>query len=116
MELKASLELYKWKCPECSEGTCEITNLSEDFRDEVEKLDQEIMLEPIELEIVSVLNEEQRRMRAGEISALIDTTHQLVGRRTSKLQDMGLIDKDRDEGDGRMKSEITERCEATYFE
>jgi DNA-binding transcriptional ArsR family regulator len=116
MELKASLELYKWRCPECSEGICEITNLSEDFREEVEKLDQEIMLEPIELEIVSVLNEEQRRMRAGEISALIDTTHQLVGRRTSKLQDMGLISKDRDEDDGRMKSKITERCEATYFE
>ena len=74
------------------------------------------MLEPIELEIVSVLNEEQRRMRAGEISALIDTTHQLVGRRTSKLQDMGLIDKDRDDEDGRMKSELTDRCEATYFE
>lgn len=116
MELKESLELYKWRCPECSEGTCEIVNLSEDFRDEVEKLDKEIMLEPIELEIVSILNEEQRRMRAGEISALIDTTHQLVGRRTSKLQDMGLIVKDRDENDGRMKSEITERCEATYFE
>jgi DNA-binding transcriptional ArsR family regulator len=115
MELKASLELYKWRCPECSEGICEITNLSEDFKDEVERLNQEIMLEPVELEIVNVINDEKRKMRAGEISALIDTTHQLVGRRTSKLQDMGLIIKDRDNDDGHMKSRLTNRCEETYF-
>jgi len=115
MELKESLELYKWRCPECAEGVCAITNLADDFKEEVEALDKDIMLEPVELEIVSILNEEQRRMRAGEISALIDTTHQLVGRRTSKLQDMGLIVKDRDELDGKMKSQLTERCEMTYF-
>ncbi|MBE0472397.1 MAG: MarR family transcriptional regulator [Methyloprofundus sp.] len=115
MDLKASLELYKWRCPDCSEGICTITNLSDDFKDEVGKLDQGIMLEPVELEIVSVINDENRRMRAGEISALIDTTHQLVGRRTSKLQDMGLIVKERDERDNHMKSTITQRCKDTYF-
>lgn len=116
MELKPSLELYKWRCPECSEGTCEVTSLFEDFKEEVAKLDEEIMLEPVELEIVNVINDENRKMRAGEISALIDTTHQLVGRRTSKLQDMGLIIKERDNSDGHMKSEITARCEETYFQ
>ena len=35
-------------------------------------------LEPIELDIITTLNEEQRTMRAGEISMLIDTTHQMV--------------------------------------
>ena len=114
MELKASLELYKWKCPDCGEGTCEITSLAEDFKDEVEKLDKEIMLEPVELEIVNILHDENTRMRAGEISALIDTTHQLVGRRTSKLRDMGLILKEKDQ-DGHMKSSLTDRCEGTYF-
>jgi DNA-binding transcriptional ArsR family regulator len=115
MELKDSLALYKWRCPECQDGICSIINLSDDFKEEVAKLNQEIMLEPIELEIVSTLNDEQRRMRAGEIAALIDTTHQLVGRRTSKLQELGLIEKDRDDTDGKMKSEITERCRTTYF-
>lgn len=115
MELKASLELYKWKCPECSEGICQIINLSDDFKDEVEKLNHEIMLEPVELEIINAINDERRKMRAGEISALIDTTHQLVGRRTSKLQDMGLIIKDRHDSDGYMKSGLTIRCEETYF-
>lgn len=115
LELKPSLELYKWKCPECAEGTCEIVNLVDDFQEEVAKLNQDIMLEPVELEIVSVINDESRKMRAGEISALIDTTHQLVGRRTSKLQDMGLISKERDTKDGHMKSEISERCTELYF-
>lgn len=115
MEIRGSLELYKWKCPECAEGICEITNLAEDFKDEVEKLDKEIMLEPVELEIVNILHDERKSMRAGEISALIDTTHQLVGRRTSKLRDMGLIIKEQD-NDGHMKSNLTNRCEETYFE
>ncbi len=116
MERKESIELFKWKCPECMEGICTIVNLSDDFKEEVEKLNEAIMLDPIELEIVTILNDEKRKMRAGEISALIDTTHQMVGRRTSKLQEMGLINKDRDELDGRMKSELTDRCEHTYFE
>lgn len=54
-------------------------------------------------------------MRAGEISSLIDTTHQMVGRRTSKLQEMGLVNKERDNNDGKMKSEVTEQCKSTYF-
>jgi DNA-binding transcriptional ArsR family regulator len=55
-------------------------------------------------------------MRAGEISSLIDTTHQMVGRRTSKLQEMGLVHKERDSSDGRMKNELTSHCKSTYFE
>jgi DNA-binding transcriptional ArsR family regulator len=116
MDKRESIELFKWRCPECMEGICSIADLSDDFREEVEKLNRDIMLDPIELEIVTTLNDEQRKMRAGEISVLIDTTHQMVGRRTSKLQEMGLISKDRDGEDGKMRSEITGRCETTYFE
>jgi DNA-binding transcriptional ArsR family regulator len=114
LEQKVSLELYKWKCPECTEGVCTIVSLSDDFRQEVESLKKEIMLEPVELEILTTLEQENRKMRAGEVASLIDNTHQLVGRRTSKLQDMGLVQKDRDE-DSKMRSEITERAIKTYF-
>ncbi|WP_444917640.1 hypothetical protein [Microbulbifer sp. JMSA003] len=115
MENRQSIELYRWRCPECMEGICSIVNLSNDFKDEVDKLSREIMLDPIELEIVTVLNDEQRQMRAGEIAALIDTTHQMVGRRTNKLQEMGLIKKERSGEDGKMRSEVTEKCKLTYF-
>ncbi len=116
MEKRKSIELFKWRCPECMEGICSIVNLSDDFKEEVEKLNKDIMLDPVELDIVTTLNEEQRKMRAGEISALIDTTHQMVGKRTSKLQELGLINKERDAKDGKMRSELTDRCEDTYFE
>lgn len=116
MDKKESIELFKWKCPECMEGICTIVNLSDDFDEEVKKLNRDIMLDPVELDIVMTLREEKRKMRAGEISALIDTTHQMVGKRTSKLQDLGLINKERDDLDGKMRSQITERCETTYFD
>lgn len=116
MEMKKSIELFKGRCPECEqEGSCSVVNLSDDFRREVEALDRDIMLEPVELEIVTTLKEESYKMRAGEIAALIDATHQLVGRRTSKLQDMGLVKKIRDD-EGKMRNELTDRCERTYFE
>ena len=115
MEQKQSIELFKWTCPECLEGTCKITNLSDDFKEEVKKLDKDIMLDPIELSIVTTLNDENRKMRAGEISGLIDTTHQMVGKRTSKLQEMGLVEKCRDTADGKMKSCLTARCKELYF-
>ncbi|MET2851065.1 PHD finger domain-containing protein [Vibrio owensii] len=114
MELKPSIELFKWRCPECMEGTCAIVNLADDFHEKFSKLDKSIMLEPVELEILSVLRNDNRKMRAGEISALIDTTHQLVGRRTSKLQELKLVDKE-DDTSGIRRSSITERARETYF-
>lgn len=80
MENKEAIEKFKWLCPECLEGRCSITNISDDFKEEVRKLNHEIMLDPIELEIITTLKEERKRMPAGEISALIDTTHQMVGK------------------------------------
>jgi predicted transcriptional regulator len=88
--------------------------LGEEFESEVRALNEDLMLEPIELEILDVLNDEERRMRAKEISALINTTYQMVGKRTTKLQQMDLVHKDDAEGD--MKSEITEKARSVYFD
>lgn len=116
MEQKASFEMYKWRCPECGEKTCEVVNLADDFVSEVEKISEDLLLEPVELEILSTLNDENRKMAAGEISSLIDVTYQLVGRRTSKLQDKGLLEKSKvQEEDQRVRSEIQERAKAIYF-
>lgn len=116
MERRETIEFYKWRCPECPEGICSVVNLSDDFKQEVEKLDKEIMLEQIELDIVNTIYEENKKMRAGEVSSLIDTTHQMVGKRTSKLQEMGLINKTRDDRDGKIRSELTKTCKEIYFE
>ena len=99
---------------ECKRGTCAVVMLGDEFKSEVENLNQDLMLEKVELEILEVLNDEEKRMRAKEISALINTTYQLVGKRTTKLQQMDLVHKDDREGD--MKSEITDKARTIYFD
>lgn len=47
---------------------------------------------------------------------MIDVTYQLVGKRTSKLQDMGFVIKKRSNDDGRMRSKITDRAKGIYFD
>lgn len=111
---KASIELYKWSCPECREGVCSLVQISGDFADEVSKYKESDRLERIELEILGILHNESKEMLAGEISRLIDTTYQLVGRRTSKLNDLGLVQKERG-SDDRNRSQITKRAENLYF-
>ena len=116
VEQSASFELYKWRCPEGCDGICSVVNLATDFSSEVEQLEADLMLDQLELEILNTLNTEGKAMRAGEVSALIDVTYQLVGKRTSKLQDMGFVIKERSDNDGRMRSGITDRARGIYFD
>lgn len=114
LDEQKSLERYGMLCPECRSGTCEVINLGERLSADIMTLDREIMLEPVELEILSTLEEEQRPMRAGEIAALIDVKYQLVGRRTSKLRESGWVKKR--ELSGHMRSTITPKARAVYFD
>lgn len=113
MEKRETVEFYKWRCPECQTGTCAIVSLGDDFKREVETLKKETMLPPVELEILESLNEEGIPMRAGEIATLVDATYQLVGHRTSKLHEMGLVHKTSKEGVTR--STITDKARQRYF-
>jgi len=56
------------------------------LKQEVQQLDQDIMLDPVELQILGTLNDEGKAMRPGDISGLLDITYQLVGKRTEKLR------------------------------
>lgn len=115
LEKKEMFETFKWSCPECSAvGSCKILSLADEFKNEVAALDTKLMLEPIELRILECLKDENRPMRAGEIAPLIDATHQLVGRRTSKLNDQGLVEKKKDMT-GHSISSMTERARHIYF-
>ena len=71
--------------------------MDDDFQKELSQIKDDIMLEKIELEILNILKGENRPMRAKEISALLDVTYQLVGKRTAKLKEQGLIEKTVDE-------------------
>ena len=113
MEKRNTIEFYKWRCPECQTGTCSIVSLGEEFRREMETLEKETMLPPVELDILESLNEENTSMRASEIGRLVDATYQLVGHRTSKLHEMGLVRKI--SKDSAMRSTITDKAKRQYF-
>jgi predicted transcriptional regulator len=72
-----------------------------------------LMLEEVEIDILEVLNQENQRMRAKEISSFIDVTYQLVGKRTGKLQESGLVDKE--QKGTIVKSSITKKAINLYF-
>lgn len=114
MEKRDTFDFYKWKCPECGDGVCKVISLGDDFKREMETLNSEAMLPPVELGILETLNEEDAPMRAGEIASLIDATHQLVGHRTSKLHEMGLVQKF--SIDGANRSKITNKARIQYFD
>jgi hypothetical protein len=114
MDQSEKFEFFKWRCPDCNDGFCRVVDLSDDFKLEVQKLNEDIMLDPVELGILGTLNDETRPMRAGEISVLLDITHQLVGKRTEKLRDMHLVTKDWI--DGANRSNITDKAKSIYFE
>lgn len=63
-EQRDSFEFYKWQCPECKTGTCSLVTLGEEFKAEVENLNDDLMLEKVELEILEVLREEQKRIQS----------------------------------------------------
>lgn len=98
MDKKDHFSFFNWHCPECRKGVCTVVNLSEEYQHEISQLNEELMLEPVELDILDVLNQETKPMRANEISAFIDVTYQLVGKRTTKMQEAGYIDKDASSG------------------
>lgn len=114
LDKREMFETYKWACPECKVGICKIFSLANEFKNEVAALDQKLMLDPIELRILECLEDNGASMRAGEIAALIDATHQLVGRRTKKLNDQGLLEKRKTAANYSINT-ITERASNLYF-
>lgn len=114
MSQKSSFELFKWHCPECQTGICRVVNLAEEYKQEIEALNKDLMLGDVELQILQVLYNENRPMRAAEISAMIDKSHQLIGRRTSKLSEQGYVDKS-EKKTGIKLNVITERAKSIFF-
>jgi len=113
MDKLKDFEFFKWKCPECDDGRCAVVRLSDEYKQEIARLDKALMLEEVEIEILEVLNLEDRRMRAKDISSFMDVTYQLIGKRTAKLQESGLVEKEQ-EGTY-VRNSITQKAKDVYF-
>jgi hypothetical protein len=116
MDKRETFEFYKWRCPECGDGLCRVVDIRADFESEVAAVQEDLRLEEVELRVLEILNSEDRRMAASEISTLLDVTYQLVGRRTNKLRNLNYVEKEVDEADNRNKSQITPRAKGIYFD
>ena len=114
MDMRKTIEFYKWRCPECQTGKCRVVSLNKEFEQEIGKLETATMLPTVEIDILQTLNEENEPMRAGEIAGLVDATYQLVGHRTTKLSEMGLVQKAT--VDNVTRSVITETARRRYFD
>jgi hypothetical protein len=113
IEEKEKIEYFDWLCKECKTGRCKVVSLSEDYINELRMLNEDLKLEEVELDILEVLYAEGRNMRAGEVSALIDRSPQLIGRRTAKLRDNDLVDKETK--NNITLNKITNRAKEIYF-
>lgn len=113
IEEKEKIEYFDWLCKECKQGRCKVTSLSDDYIKELQNLNEDLKLEEVELDILEILKSENREMRAGEVSALIDKSHQLVGWRTTKLKENDLVEKE--SKNNITLNKITERAKAIYF-
>lgn len=113
MDKLNDFEFFKWKCPECDDGRCSVVRLSDEYQAEIGQLDEALMLAEVEIEILEVLSQEGSRMRAKEISSYMDVTYQLIGKRTAKLQESGLVEKEH-EG-SIVRNSITQKAKDVYF-
>ncbi|MCC8116191.1 MAG: MarR family transcriptional regulator [Planctomycetes bacterium] len=116
LEDKVIFERYNWLCPDCQIGYCSIVNIGDEYRNEIQSINKDLMLDTIDLEILQILYKEGRPMRAQEISSYIDKSYQMIGRRTSKLEERGLVEKQSMERARQTKlNAITDRAIQLYF-
>lgn len=110
----ATLEIFGFLCPQCRKGTMIKQKIIPDgLKKLITNLDNSMLLEPIELSILSVLHGSDIPLSASEIAGTLDTNRQLIGKRTGKLQDQGLVDKEKDSG--KTMNTLTKKAIELYF-
>lgn len=109
-----ALKLYGMKCPVCQVGICEVVNLSKKYEPMLKGIQAELLLPKTELGILQTLHSEGEPQRPSDIAAELDCSYQLVGRRSVRLEERGLVKRIKDENNNRV-IEITDIAEASYF-
>ena len=88
-----AVKMLNMRCPTCSNGTCQVVNLSRKYGDMLEAIRPELLLPETELNILLTLHNEEREMVASEIAGELDCSGQLVGRRARNLAERSLINR-----------------------
>jgi len=109
-----ALKIYGMKCPACQVGTCELINLSKKYEPMLKSIQAELLLPKTELGILQTLHSESEPQRPSDIAAELDCSYQLIGKRSVRLEERGLVTRARDANNNRI-IEITDAAEASYF-
>jgi len=109
-----ALKLFGMKCPLCQIGTCEVMNLSKKYEPILRNIHAELLLPKTELGILQTLHSEEEPLRPSDIAAELDCSYQLVGRRSVRLEERGLVRRIKDDNNNRIIT-ITDIAEASYF-
>ncbi|MGG4441367.1 hypothetical protein [Brevibacillus fortis] len=106
----------------CYLGCKESESVGEVYKFKDEKLfdgiRKENLLPEIELDILHVLSQDKKaRLFASLIARELDCSHQLITRRSEKLENMELIEKDNETIEGKQRKiyRLTEKAERLYF-
>lgn len=108
------LMMFGMLCPNCKNGTCEVTNLSRKYENVIASIDPSLLLPATELGILEALYTEGREMVASEIAGELDCSYQLVGKRGRNLAERGLVARDKNDANRRVFS-ITKEAQQEYF-
>lgn len=113
---KTILEVFEYLCPNCRKSKMVKQNIvSEELDSLMGKLNGSLLLEPVELSILSVLHQNEGPLSASDIAGTLDTNRQLIGKRTAKLQEQGLVDKDKESVINKTMNALTDRARQLYF-
>lgn len=108
-----ALRMYRMRCPNCTAGTCQVTNISRKYESLLRDVDEQALLSATELGILQTLEVEGRPMFAGEIAGELDCSPQLVGWRAKRLGEKNLVS--RRIVKNRREMEPTDLARSIYF-
>ncbi|WP_201765516.1 MarR family transcriptional regulator [Paraglaciecola psychrophila] len=107
------LEFNKMRCVEC-QCHVNVKSVSEEIKDELERIDKSKLLPAIELGLLHELNSNNSTMLAKDLSEELDISSYLIASRAKKLDEtLGLINRDRN--GSLIKYSISAKAKDAYF-
>ena len=115
IELLPMIEMFDMLCPTCKVGVCEVQHAKVDLP----LADEKILLPEFDIQFINSLKVDNPQYPSG-LARELDCTYQKVGKRASKLKEMGFLKakrmtKDKSLGERNYYS-LTQEALITYFE
>lgn len=113
-EMLPTIEMFDMLCPKCKSGTCKVEHAKVD----IEIAEERVLLPEFDMQFINSLKVDSPQYPSG-LAQELDCTYQKVGKRASKLKDMGFLSarrmtKEKSLGERNYYS-LTDEALETYF-